>query len=331
MLALPFINLITGLTVAALTSSGGGGADLGLDVAIALGVATTVALELTVLLTRSIMRPIADLQRATEALTAGDYEVTVPVTTGDELGELGGVVQRRWRPGLAERQRLRDAFGTYLDSEVAEYILSEGFSEEGDEVEVSILFCDVRDFTRFAAGAERQGGRRRAQRPVRGRRPDHRRSRRPRRQVRGRRPARRVRRAAALPRPRRPGDRGPLARSPAASTARAPPASLRVGVGVNSGTVVAGSIGGGGRLNFSVIGDAVNVASRVEAATREIDEDVLITAETRARLGTGLDSRSVGCRQLKGIDEPVELFAPGYGSASPNGSRSVPRAGRARV
>src|SRR5207244_7076077 len=73
LLALPFINLITGLTVAALTSGGGGGADLGLDVAIALGVATTVALELTVLLSKSIMRPIADLQRATERLTAGDY------------------------------------------------------------------------------------------------------------------------------------------------------------------------------------------------------------------------------------------------------------------
>ena len=57
--------------------------------------------------------------------------------------------------GLAERERIREAFGTYLDREVAEYILSEGFSEEGVELEVSILFCDVRDFTSFAAERRR--------------------------------------------------------------------------------------------------------------------------------------------------------------------------------
>ena len=67
---------------------------------------------------------------------------------------------------------------------------------------------------------------------------------------------------------------------------------LRVGVGVNSGTVIAGSIGGAGRLNFSVIGDAVNVAARVEAATRRTGDDVLITASTRELLGKRWSSRS---------------------------------------
>src|SRR5439155_12667763 len=85
MSALPLINLITGLTVAALTSNGGGGAALGADVLIAVGVATTISLELTVMLSRSILRPIADLQRATEQVLRGRYNVSVPVTTGDEL------------------------------------------------------------------------------------------------------------------------------------------------------------------------------------------------------------------------------------------------------
>ena len=44
---------------------------------------------------------------------------------------------------------------------------------------------------------------------------------------------------------------------------------ISIGVGLNSGTVVAGNVGGAGRLEFSVIGDAVNVAARVEAATRK--------------------------------------------------------------
>jgi adenylate cyclase len=85
---------------------------------------------------------------------------------------------------------------------------------------------------------------------------------------------------------------------------------LDVGVGVNSGTVIAGSIGGAGRLNFSVIGDAVNVAARVERATRETGDDVLITASTHDLLSESIEVERRGPRNLKGKDEPVELFAP---------------------
>ncbi len=85
----------------------------------------------------------------------GDFDVSVPVTTGDELGELAASFNQMV-DGLAERERLREAFGTYLDREVAEYILSEGFSEEGVEIEVTVLFCDVRGFTEFASEATPQ-------------------------------------------------------------------------------------------------------------------------------------------------------------------------------
>ena len=91
------------------------------------------------------------------------------------------------------------------------------------------------------------------------------------------------------------------------------PSGLRIGVGVNSGRVIAGSIGGAGRLNFSVIGDAVNVAARVEAATRQLDDDVLLTADTRDRLGDEFQLTSRGSHLLKGLDEPVELYAPSAG------------------
>ena len=84
---------------------------------------------------------------------------------------------------------------------------------------------------------------------------------------------------------------------------------LRVGVGVNTGRVVAGAIGGGGRLNFSVIGDAVNIAARAEAATRELDRDVLITSETAESLGAGVEVESEGSHKLKGVADAVELFS----------------------
>ena len=83
-------------------------------------------------------------------------------------------------------------------------------------------------------------------------------------------------------RPRRPrGRRGARARR---GRSTGPGPSCAIGVGINTGPVVAGSIGGAGRLNFSVIGDAVNLAARVEAATRDTGDDLLITRATRDAL-----------------------------------------------
>jgi adenylate cyclase len=307
--ALPLINLIAGLTVAALTSEGGGGASLTSDVLIALAVATTISLELSLLLSKSILRPIADLQRATEALRKGRYDVSVPVTTGDELGELAASFNQMIA-GLAERERIREAFGTYLDEEVAEYILSDGFSEEGVEVEVSVLFCDARDFTAMAADKNAKevvaalNGLFEVVVPIISRHgghvdkfvgdgllavfgapesyPDH--------------ADRAVRAGCAM--------------SEAVNGGDAAGDELRIGVGINTGAVVAGSIGGAGRLNFSVIGDPVNVAARVEAATRELDADVLATQTTCDRLSDEFELEDLGERELKGIADPVRLFAP---------------------
>ncbi len=81
--------------------------------------------------------------------------------------------------------------------------------------------------------------------------------------------------------------------------------------------MVAGSIGGAGRLNFSVIGDAVNVAARVEAATREIDEDILITEATRRELSSSIEIKACGEHELKGLGEPLALYAPRIGEPAP--------------
>jgi adenylate cyclase len=85
---------------------------------------------------------------------------------------------------------------------------------------------------------------------------------------------------------------------------------LEIGIGLNSGTVVAGNVGGGGRLEFSVIGDAVNTAARVEAATRQTGDTVLIAERTRGLLRSEpvrLEER-LGVT-LKGKTEAVRLYA----------------------
>jgi adenylate cyclase len=87
-------------------------------------------------------------------------------------------------------------------------------------------------------------------------------------------------------------------------------ADLRVGVGINSGRVLAGTIGGGGRLDFTVIGDVVNTAARVESATRITHDDLLITQATRALLSGGADAWAERpAVALKGKREMVQLYA----------------------
>src|SRR5206468_10328324 len=85
---------------------------------------------------------------------------------------------------------------------------------------------------------------------------------------------------------------------------------LRVGLGVNSGTVVVGTIGGGGRLDFTVIGDAVNTAARVESATRQTGDDLLITRATLDALsGDPSDWEQRPTVELKGKTDQVPLYA----------------------
>jgi adenylate cyclase len=305
--SLPLINVITGIVVAALTSNGGGTGALGVAVLIALFVSFTVSFELTVLLSRSILRPIEDLEAATERIRQGRFDEHVPVTTSDEFGELSSAFNQMV-DGLAERERLREAFGTYLDEQVAEHLISEDFARGGEEVEVSLVFVDVRDFTTAAAEASAPEIVARLNElfecivPIVARHRGH------------------IDQfigdavLAVFGAPERMPQHADRAVQCAVELARTinsrRPGGFEVGIGVNTGRVVAGSIGGAGRLSYSVIGDAVNLASRVESATRETGDPVLITADTRALLSETVEVESRGEREIRGYDREVELFAP---------------------
>ena len=103
---------------------------------------------------------------------------------------------------------------------------------------------------------------------------------------------------------------------------------LRIGIGVNSGPVLAGTVGGGGHVEFTVIGDAVNTAARVEDVTRVTGDDVLITEATLALLTLpfrGVEERPTV--ELRGKSERVRLYAPPSMSSAP--ASASPRAGSA--
>jgi len=150
----PVINVITGVVVAGLSSQGRHVdlADLGISWLVAVAVSFTISLELVVLVARSLASSIADLQAATERVVAGDLGARVPVVTTDEAGRLAQSFNTMVE-GLDEGERLRRAFGAYVDPGLAERVLAEGADLAGEELEVSVLFLDVREFTAFAETA----------------------------------------------------------------------------------------------------------------------------------------------------------------------------------
>jgi adenylate cyclase len=84
---------------------------------------------------------------------------------------------------------------------------------------------------------------------------------------------------------------------------------LRYGVGVHVGDVMYGNIGSRKRLDFTAIGPAVNVASRLEELTKEIRRPVLLSAAFAEISGTAFEFDNLGFHRLRGLEKPVEVFA----------------------
>ncbi len=307
LLALPLINVITGVVVAALSAGDGASlSDFGVDVLVAVAVAFTLSLGLTLLLSRSILDPINDLRGATERVTQGDLRARVPVVSADETGVMAGLFNQMVA-GLQEREKLHDAFGSYVDPELADRVLAEGAVLAGEEVEVTILFLDIRNFTEFAERSsphevvarlnelfdcvvpvlERHGG------PVDKFIGDG--------------------LMAVFGAPEQLGGHAEwgvaAAREIAAVVRERFSDELQIGIGVNSGPVVAGTIGGGGHLEFTVIGDVVNTAARVERVTRETGDEVLITEATRRLLDDPTGVLPRGTVDLPGKRDRVQVHA----------------------
>ncbi|MGH7002366.1 MAG: adenylate/guanylate cyclase domain-containing protein [Alphaproteobacteria bacterium] len=85
-------------------------------------------------------------------------------------------------------------------------------------------------------------------------------------------------------------------------------ATIDFGIALHAGDVIYGNIGTANRLDFTVIGPAVNLTARLESLTASLGEPILLSSEIAAALGMGAES--VGRHRLKGLSEPVEAFRP---------------------
>ena len=83
--------------------------------------------------------------------------------------------------------------------------------------------------------------------------------------------------------------------------------TLRMGVAVHTGEVFAGNVGGSARLKYAVVGDAVNVAARLEGLNKELGTTLLITEATRLALGGRVDVKDRGTIGLRGRTEPLRV------------------------
>lgn len=91
----------------------------------------------------------------------------------------------------------------------------------------------------------------------------------------------------------------------------------RIGIGINSGLVIVGTMGGGDLLELGVIGDPVNVAARVQDATRELGEPLLVTEATRCLLERAdIDLEARGTLPLRGRSKSVAVHGLGSRNAS---------------
>ena len=82
---------------------------------------------------------------------------------------------------------------------------------------------------------------------------------------------------------------------------------IRFGVGLSAGEVVYGNVGAPDRLDFTVIGPIVNLAARLETATKDLGVSLLMTAAVAHRLDRPV--RSLGSHRMRGVEDPVEVFA----------------------
>lgn len=262
-------------------------------------------------LSRGLTRPVRALAAATERVARGDLEVQVPERSRDEVGRLAGAFNRMTRD-LRLKEEYRSVLDKVVSPEVARQLVEGGVELGGENRRVTVLFADVRGFTaltremapqdvigllnecmqRLSEAVEAEGGvvdkyvgdevMAVFGAPVA--QADH--------------AARAVRAAVRMQRA--------VAELNAHRAGRGEPA-LEVGVGLNTGEVVAGNMGSVDRLNYTVLGSPVNLAARVCAAAGP--GEILVTGAVVEEAGDPGRFRERGSRSFKGVGREVPVYA----------------------
>jgi adenylate cyclase len=278
------------------------------SVGIAFGLCTAI------LISRLVMEPIEHLRTAARAVAKGNLDVQIPLARVDEFGLLIGEFNRMIAE-LREKEQLRRTFGLHVGRRAAEQILARDPGLGGVEEVITVMFVDIRSFTKLSAmvGPEetvkvlnrflatmvdlveaRHGGMVNkflgdgflALFGVGGSLADH--------------------ADAALAAGRDMlRSLSQLNRELRLDEERA----LAIGIGIHTGPAIVGSIGSPERLEFTAIGSTVNFASRIEHLTKLLGTPLLLSESTRRHLSSGLLFKKFPPQQVRGLDEPATVFS----------------------
>lgn len=278
-----------------------------------VAIVLSAALILALLFSRTLTVPITRLVEATDRIRDGDYAVSIPTRSHDELGRLT-VAFRDMGAGLADREKLKTAFGKFVNKEIAERIMNDELSLGGETKEATIFFSDIRSFTAISEKL--------APHEVVEFLNDY-----MTRMVTcvnathgvvdkyigdaimavwgvpysvGNDAANAIEGALMM--------RSALREYNASRAGTAKP-FIKIGCGINSGPVVAGQIGSLERMEYTVIGDAVNLASRIESLNKPFRTDILVSQETYGRLKGLYKAVPMKRIAVKGKAEPQQIYA----------------------
>ncbi len=259
---------------------------------------------------RSFLRPLNVLSAAMSQVAGGKLDVRAPVTSNDEIGAVTGQFNTMVE-GLRERERIRETFGRYVDESVASTILERQGDANGEIRDATILFTDIAGFTTIAEYlqphelvAALNEYLETVLEPIRAHGgvvntfigdglfasfnmplpcADHARA--------------AVRAAIDIQRAvgeRTFGDHG---------------VALATRIGISTGPVIGGSIGAGQRMSFTLLGDTVNLAARLEELNKHHGTRILASQSTREACGDEFAFAALGSVPVRGRSETIAIFS----------------------
>jgi len=281
---------------------------------------TGVVLVLSILavwfFARTVSRPVLRLVKASRQIEAGQFELDIVPTSHDELGLLTTSFTEMGK-GLAERERVKETFGKFVNRQIAEQALKGDLKLGGTRRVATIFFSDIRSFTAISENMEPEA-------------------------VVEFLNAYMTRMVGCLEKTGGVVDKfigdaimgvwgAPLSKGSPEQDALAAVESmllmrasliefnadrggpgkpiLRIGCGLNSGPCLAGQIGSLQRMEYTVIGDAVNLASRIEALNKPFGTDILISENTYHLVEHAFITEPMPPIKVKGKTDPLQIFA----------------------
>ncbi|MBR1143304.1 adenylate/guanylate cyclase domain-containing protein [Bradyrhizobium sp. AUGA SZCCT0431] len=282
--------------------------------------AAVLGLMFAIFVSMGITRPVRRLLDGTRAVEAGRLDGSIDVTTRDEIGQLTSAFNNMVEQ-LRHKEKMRETFGRYIDPRVVEGLINRQSltTTDGERRVMTVLFCDMKGFTSLSTGMTPQGlvkvmnhylstmsG------PIRNHHgiidkyigdaimaywgppfnEDGEQA--------------RLACLAAIDMARR----GTALRTelPELLDVRTVPSDCDVRIGVATGEVLVGSIGSEFMMSYTVMGDAVNLASRLEGANKAYGSHCLVSAPTIAAAGDGLAFREIDRLVVVGQSQPETVF-----------------------